>query len=458
MTITFTITKAMILSWLAPRRLAATLFTILVMFAPSGTRWIYKSGEILGHPVEPGTVSVFGMQLVALGFVGVVFWMYGWKGIADTMQRPAAVFAAAIALVALLSSFQADDGLAGLTSAGFVATGVALFVAILLFRPNPHEVLVSFVGGAVFQFLFGAYQFITQSSFASKWLGMAMHSADQLGAFVVETGSGRWLRAYGTLSHPNIFGLYCGIGLLMCIGLTAFRGHGKHAKFYAFMPLISAALLFSFSRSAILAVAAGFVWMVVSAYASEAAPHFRRVLAPSFIIIATTFAALGTLYAEPLRTRVSAEGRLEAMSFDDRQNQFSDALGLFSRHVVWGVGTGQMPLALARESATERDWWKYDYVHNVPALIAVETGIIGVGVWVGFIVATIHVMRRRLAHVTDSSSGVTVYAASFIALAVAAMFDHFLWSSWFGQLLFWTVAGILHASYESLDHKGHPGR
>lgn len=441
-----------------PRRLAGTLFALLVMFAPSGTRWIYRTGEILGHPVEPGTVSIFGIQLLAIAFAAVVFWMHGWSGVAQVAQRPAGASAAALALVALLSAFQADDGLSGLTQAGFVWTGVAVFMAIQLFQPDPHEVLTSFVGGAIFQFIFGGYQFITQSSFASKWLGMALHTADQLGAFVVETDTGRWLRAYGTLSHPNVFGLYVGIGLLMCIGLAAFRGHGRHAKFYAFMPIIAAGLLFSMSRSAILAVAVGFIWMMVSAFGTEAAPHFRRVLIPSFIIIATTFGALGYLYSEPLGTRAAAEGRLEARSLVERTSQYSDAIGLFSRHLVWGVGIGQMPLALARETATERDWWRYDYVHNVPALVAVETGLVGLAVWAWFSVSLLWVMWRRLSHKTEAATGVTVYAAAFVALVVASMFDHFLWSSWFGQLLFWIVAGILHASYEAIGHRGHPGR
>lgn len=455
-----TITKILetIKQQLEPHRLAATLFAFLVMFAPSGTRWIYRTGEILGHPVEPGTVSVFGIQLLALAFIFSVFRMYGWKGLADVVQRPAGAFAAALVLVALLSSFQADDALSGLTHAGFLGIGAAVFLAIQLLKPDPHEVLLSFVGGAIFQFIFGAYQFITQSSFASKWLGMALHSADQLGVAVVETETGRWLRAYGTFSHPNVFGLYVGIGLLMCIGLAAFRGHGRHAKFYAFMPLIAAALLFSFSRGAMLAVAAGFIWMVVSAFGTTAAPHFRRVILPSFIIIATTFACLGYLYSEPLRVRTLAEGRLEVQSLTERDDLFGDALGLFSRHVLWGVGMGQMPIALARETATQRDWWRYDYVHNVPMLVATETGLIGLVVWLGFSFSLLHVMWRRLSHKTGEATGVTVYAAAFIALVVASMFDHFLWSSWFGQLLFWIVAGILHEAYEAIGHEGHPGR
>ncbi|MEY4745174.1 MAG: hypothetical protein RL272_1119 [Candidatus Parcubacteria bacterium] len=432
------------------REITSLLFTVLIAFAPSGTRYILKSGQILGHPVEPGSVSVFGMQLVAVAFAALVFRAYGWKGLAEAARRPAGVFAASLAVFALLSSLQAQDALAGMTSASFAVTGIATYFAIVMFRPDPREVLTSFVGGAVFQVGLGAYQFFTQSAFASKWLGMAMHSADQLGAFVVETDTGRWLRAYGSLSHPNIFGLYVGIGLLMCVGLAAYRGHGRHTRFYALMPIIAAGLLFSFSRSAILAVAAGYLWMVVSAYGSPAAPEYRRVLVPSFIIMAVTVAVLSLFYPDPLFTRATADGRLETQSIVSRGSQYQDAMSLFANHPLTGVGIGQMPLALARESATERNWWQYDYVHNVPVLVAVETGLIGLAAWLGFAVTMLLVVRDRLLHKTALSSGVTVYAASFIAMLVASLFDHFLWSSWFGQLLFWTVAGLLHAAYLNL--------
>ncbi len=439
------------------RYLISLLLTALIAFAPSGTRYIFYTGKILDHSVEPGTVSIFGMQIVALLFVSLVFFTYGWRGFLETFKSRAAMCAAIVAVFAALSAMQASDALAGVVAASSVLLGVAVYFAISMFRPDPREVLTAFVGGAVFQVALGGYQFFTQSAFASKWLGMAMHSADQLGAFVVETDSGRWLRAYGSLSHPNIFGLYVGVGLLTCIGLAAFRGHGKHLVYYALMPIITMGLLFSFSRSALLAVAAGFVWMTISAFGSEAAPTFRRIMIPAFMITTVTFSVIGYLYAEPLRTRSTAIGRLETQSIQQRGSQYEDALALFARHTFTGVGVGQMPIALARESATERDWWLYDYVHNVPALIAVETGVLGLVAWLGFVWFTIDIIRRRLLHHKATvSTGVTVYAAAFIALLIAAMFDHFLWSSWFGQLLFWSIAGLLRAAFfhfETVENK-----
>jgi O-antigen ligase len=440
-----------------PRRLVQFFFTVLVAFAPSGTRYIWRTGLIDGHSVEPGTVSLFGMQLVALAFAIGAFWLAGRKAISELAMRPPTLLAAAVAVLAALSSLRADDCASGLVQAGFVLLGAAVFWAILLFRPDPHQTLVAFVGGALFHTALGAWQFLTQSAFASKWLGMASHSAEELGAFVVETGSGRWLRAYGGFSHPNILGLYVGLGLLACVGIIAFRGHGRHLKFYAFLPLITAGLVFSFSRSAAIAAAVGFAWIAVSVIAHRPAPAYRTVILPSALISLATFATLAFFYADPMLSRATATGRLEDQSLSQRQAQYADASTLLASSPLGGIGVGQMPLKL-RALEPGRPWWQYDYVHNVPMLVAVETGIGGILAWLAFIACSLEIIFKRLSlPVPDigrkkgkPSSGVTAYAACFLAMLAAAMFDHFLWSSWFGQLLFWTVAGLMHAAYLDL--------
>ena len=45
-------------------------------------------------------------------------------------------------------------------------------------------------------------------------------------------------------------------------------------------------------------------------------------------------------------------------------------------------------------------------------------------------------------------TGTTAFAAGFIALLVSGMLDHFLWTSWIGQLIFWIVLGMLFVAAE----------
>lgn len=447
------------------RSLISLLFAALVAFAPSGTRYIFKMGMIDGNPIEPGTWSIYVMQIVAVAFAVMVFVTAGRTALSKLLQRPQSLFAISLAFFAVMSAAVSDDPRSSLFAAANVVIGVAVFLAIIAFQPEPHEVLASFVGGALFQFIIGAYQFITQSDFASKWLGMAMHTPDQLGAFVIETDNGRWLRAYGSLPHPNVYGLYVGIGLLMCIGLAAFlgvprvsehksafalfleKGHFRHMRFYAFMPILTAGLFFSFSRSAILAVAAGFVWMVVSAYGSKAAESFRTVLVPSFIIISITAFGFAYVYSDLVTTRATVQGSLEQQSIQQRAADFSDGIAIAFRNPFTGVGPGEMVYAVQSQVSAGRQWYQYQEAHNVPLLIFAETGLGGLASWLGFVIYTFVLMANYRKYKAGPSSGVTVYASCFIALIVAAQFDHFQWSLWFGQLLFWVIAGLLHDAY-----------
>ncbi len=463
----------------ARRRLMINwIFTVLAAFAPSGTRYIWRMGLIDGQPVEPGTVSLFGMQIVAVAFAAAVFVSVGRADIVRMARRPSGWLSALLAGLGLLSVLQWPDKTAGLVSAGFLVISVAVFWAIVLFRPDPHQTLVSFVGGAVFQVAIGGWQFLTQYAPAFKWLGMAPHSASELGTFVVETGAGRWLRAYGALAHPNIYGLYVAIGLLACVGLAAYYGvpsphkpalarlrepgHGRHLRYYAFLPVITAGLVFALSRSAFLAAVVGLVWLAVSASSRRAALTFKPVITPSVIIIAVSFAAMSWIFAEPLLTRAGAVGRLEVQSISERVSLYDDAAALEARHPILGVGIGRMPLAARQEINDGRGWWLYDYVHSVPDLIRVEIGWPGFICWLVFIFLTLSLMMRRLSRLPaapgdregrGASSGVTVYGACFAALLISSLLDHFLWSSWFGQLLFWMIAGLLYAAYHNIAEK-----
>jgi O-antigen ligase len=455
------------------RRLIPFAFFMLVAFAPSLTRYIWRMGDMAGHPVEPGTLSLFGMQLVAAAYVALVFATRKrneWKRLSES---PEAVAALSLAAAAVVASAVSDAPLEALVASVSVVLAVLVFCAIVLDRPDPHETVALFFGAAVFQAGFGIFQFFAQEVHASKWLGTASQVAADLGSFVVETESGRWLRAYGLLPHPNVYGTLVALGVLAAVGLAGhrlvtsaeryrralaatpapigqlarFRIWARYSplRFYAPMPFLAAGLLFSFSRTAFVAVMAGFAWLVVGSF-SGTAPAVRRVIVPSAVIILTTLVFMGGAYSELLRVRTVAEGRLEQVSVTSRITQANDALNLLFRHPFVGVGMNRMPYRVRYEVDSARSWWLYDYVHDVPLLIAVETGLAGLLAWLAFVGLSLRGAFRRLSHRGPTLTGTTAFAAMFIALLVAGLFDHFLWSSWFGQLIFWIVAGMLQVA------------
>jgi hypothetical protein len=84
-------------------------------------------------------------------------------------------------------------------------------------------------------------------------LGIAQHPVFQGGTSVVEAGGGRWLRAYGTLSHPNILGAFMVVSM-SALGVVMAAAHSwkKQIVLCVMSVFFAAALFFSFSRAELL--------------------------------------------------------------------------------------------------------------------------------------------------------------------------------------------------------------
>ena len=83
--------------------------------------------------------------------------------------------------------------------------GLFFWLLILKFLILKKKSYHSFLSALLIQASLALFQFF-QSSFSSKYLGMARHNSASLGVAVIENDTGRFLRAYGASDHPNILG------------------------------------------------------------------------------------------------------------------------------------------------------------------------------------------------------------------------------------------------------------
>jgi hypothetical protein len=431
------------------RRIRSVIIFATVALAPLGTRLIWRTGTIDGVSIEPGTISLFATQLLALLYVVAVLLSAGHRPFAAVLGRRKTLLSAAVfAMIVLLSATQAGDKGSALLAASWVVLGVVVCVAMAVDRPAPAVFFAALMTGAALQSVLGSWQFFVQSAPASKWLGMAAHQAAVPGVFVVETEAGRWLRAYGTCGHPNVYAFYVALGILACVGLLAAAGKRGREPFLALLPLLTAGFFFAFSKSAIVALAVGLAFYLLA----TARPHLTRVdpaVIITLLVIAAAFLTMGWVYREPALTRATGQGRLEAVSWNERQALAGDALKLFAGHAILGVGVGQMPFAVRRELADGRNAWQYQDVHDLPLIILVETGLVGLLAWLVFVIAALRVVLRGAAD--KARPAAPVLAAMVLAVLAAGLFDHFLWSSWPGQLFFWLVLG---SALSELDKGG----
>ncbi len=282
--------------------------------------------------------------------------------------------------------------------------------------------ILTFVGAV--EALLGSFQFVTQQVMACKWLGMAQHLPVELTSFVVDTGSHRWLRAYGTFAHPNILGGVLVVCLLAALWLYLIHKPGwTKVLAAASLPIIAIGLFFSFSRSAWLALMAGLIILVWQLRLENKIKHLIR---PCLYLLVVGI-MLCLVYWPLVNTRLTIKDRLEEKSVEQRLSYLDQAKLLSKRKMFQGTGLGNYTVELM--SAYPRQAvWEYQPVHNIYLLALVELGIFGWLAWCLIIWIAIWQKHNR-----------SISLAWLVSLLVIGFWDHYLWTQLVGLSLFWLV-------------------
>jgi O-antigen ligase len=302
---------------------------------------------------------------------------------------------------------------------------------------------------------------------------------------VVQLPNGaRWLRAYGSFPHPNILGGFLCLALPIVAGAYLRQGWRKLQAWLLLLALAlgALALFLSFSRAAWLGIALGALWAgalfwlkrraasSATSVAAKGVPpgnprsglrrdarRFRRIgelAKPTWWLKALSGdfsrrkpwlrpALLGVLGLGLLVGLVAVLGpavqsrllldnsTLEQRSLSERVVLLDASAIFFTRHPWLGVGAGNMALVELSYAPTHTIG---EPTHNVPVVIAVETGLFGMLLWLIPPLAVLwQVWRRRF---TLSTAGLAASAA-LIALLTVAQLDHYLWTQPTGQIIWW---------------------
>ena len=179
---------------------------LLVFLLPWQTRWIIKPGMLNGGYWEYGTYSLYLTDVLLitllLAFLFYCFktkkfvisnWKFG-NGNETTQITNYKLqithlwyLIAGLDLFVFISiCFAPDKFLACVRIRGFFL-GVGLFWLITSAPYDRLKLIYSFIAGACLSAGLGIWQFLAQSSFANKWLGLASHNPADLGTSVIET-------------------------------------------------------------------------------------------------------------------------------------------------------------------------------------------------------------------------------------------------------------------------------
>ncbi|MEW6610213.1 MAG: O-antigen ligase family protein [Patescibacteria group bacterium] len=442
------------------------LFPLFAFLLPLQTRWIVRDEVVGGSAWEYGRVSLYGFDIVLVVIAILILvqryrrvllevWYLrrgcrlsccgtrSLRSLKQSSRRNAAprgshaftliaaifvVYELAIALDPVLT------GVVMLRIALIVIAGQYLFQQDMIMVRRTYA---AFVVAMVISSGFGAAQFIMQDDLvSSKWLGVAPQEASTLGVSVVEAAGGRWLRAHGTMPHPNSLGGFAALALAFFLALrTTSMGVREQSNpflewcrsiFLNIAPIILiAGVIMSVSRTAILAcigVVGFFLWRVL--------PKVSIPLRKGVVAFTLGGALIIFLALPALSVRFLALGRLEVLSFTKRAAAFTEALVVFRDHWVTGTGLGGITVAM-RERFPALPIWDVQPVHNIPLLILIELGVGGV-ILLGlgwFIFVKIQNPKSKIQNKFQIQNYKCARMLPVVACyTVLAILDHYLWT------------------------------
>ncbi len=410
----------------------------IAFLLPWQTRWMYNAIPIDGAHTEYGIMSLFVVEaILAMAMIIAIF----LRPTLEVRHQLPVRLGAVLCVVAILGTAFADRGLFSLAMASHVLFAYALFVTLLFEQISFRLVCGAFVLGLVPSIFFGMVQVLTGVSPANTWLGMAARGAAQLGDAVFTVDGERVLRAYGTFSHPNVFGGYLGVGLFAWWYVLAFyRSDWSHRSYVLVGTFGTALLLFGLlltgSRSAMLGLLLGLLLTVVARGVRSSAKRTASVMSVATVVIATSLIASFTL--TDLAAELRGGGVNEERSLTERVALYEDFVPFIAAtNLVVGHGVGSYVLSYADFDAG-KPAYNYQPIHNTFLLYFAETGILGALILFWFLAAIIRNHLRRL----PQREALTALGAGSVLLVIA-FYDHYLWSSWAGLALMALVLGMM---------------
>lgn len=349
----------------------------------------------------------------------------------------------ALCLLATLSIFWSKDWRVSLYTSLHLWLGFGLY-ASLRDRPGAWKIVTAgFCVALGLQAITGLFEFAVQSTrllapMKIIWPGVLDPSTP--GASVVQLADGtRWLRAYGTLPHPNILGTFV---VVLLAGPAAYILAGRKPQAWAIL-LFSAgtALLFlSFSRGA---------WVGVIASGLVTLLKFRRIALKRLLMLGMSGAVSCLAVALPLQalffTRLSGSASVptEAFSIKGRAWLAEQAIAVIQQHPLLGIGVGSFVINLSQHASIG---YIIEPAHNLSLLVFSELGITGAIILAGLGITILKATWQAC------DPRAILASAALIGLCATSLFDHSLWTLAPGRIFLLLVLGLWAGQVEHAAH------
>jgi O-antigen ligase len=249
------------------------------------------------------------------------------------------------------------------------------------------------------------------------------------GAIIVELPDGEsFLRAYGTLPHPNILGGFTFVFLLGSIAFFMRKEKPNNLALLLLSPGI-ALLALTFSRSAWLAL---IVFSVILIWKSKSFDRSRLVIL--LAVIGLSFIITLFPYRQLVQARtISTTSHSEEFSFIGRAWLNGEAIKMIREYPLTGVGIGSFIIELSKRAG---EGYVIEPAHNILLLAGAELGIPGLLLVIAFSISFLYHLYK-----TQYPNAILA-GATLTGLGVISLFDHYLWTLAPGRLMLGLVIGL----------------
>jgi putative inorganic carbon (hco3(-)) transporter len=259
----------------------------------------------------------------------------------------------------------------------------------------------------------GVAQHFLGAGWGAGWFPTAAPGADAMQGI-------RETRAYATFGHPNQFAGYLVLWLPLALVLFLMQEHWRGALGYGLLVLLpGAALVLTYSRGGW--VGTGLAVALVLGIAFR-----RRPAKVGMVLLLLAAAGAGLFAAAPtLRQRVASLVRAgEDTAVTGRIGYQRTALAMVRERPWLGQGAGNYPGILERyapQGSPERIYLGA-HIHNLYAQIAIETGLLGLAAFLGFLGLTLFRLIRGVRRVPDPADRLVLWA--LLAGGIAFLFHN----------------------------------
>lgn len=376
------------------------------------------AGRLITSPV---TITVYHVTLLATLAVWAIRLLSGDEKLRPRLSAVTLGFAALVlaALFSLPLSLNQGATVTAIIRLSFLFFFYLAFETLIVDRSVARLVVRTLVATAAFSSLLAAAQY----RLPGFMLGVVHTQTSKLGAVLVRPG--------GFFSDPNYLGTFLSVAVLAALAeaMHSKRIRGS-ALWFAAAGICAIGLVVTFSRTAWVGIAAGFVVLVLSS------PK-RRVpwlLGASALAVAVVLAASPTNVVSRFEsiTNVSSD-----KSIATRYLMIGSTVDMIEDHWALGTGLGAFDVAYEpyRRAGSHTNIFK---PHQVPLAMWAEMGIPGLLAEI-LLVAGVFIEIRRRRHKgwnRYEAAGV----AGLVALLVQSLFQYYLYFEYLWLFFAITVA------------------